>query len=444
LVEKRRDQIVSAAINLFAKKGYHKTTLRDLAEEAGISHGNIYDYVGSKEDILFLIHEYQSARVLKVLDENDADTYPPLEKLRRMIVSDLNASYSAREATLLFYQETKSMQKERLRKLSEIERSRLARIEQVIEECIRTGKCRNVNPRLVSNLCKVMSDIWPLKSWDLTGHTTRHQIEKMVLDAVFTGILQVKPASAHTNPDQGLLDGMTILVLNMGKLLAESLFPYFIAAGVRVVSYQKGSQAFETSRVDLVRQESPEKLLLFHQNEHGPMGPELFSRISKEVGSIDGVITNWDFIQDGSSPAVSSWQEIDEDFRITQSLIPVLKTDMKERGAGKIIHITPSYWSRERDRMLYESTKARILALTDYLARELGGLNMTVNCLVPGYIDGLQSLIRGQEQSLQVEAQIPLRRLGRMDDFLESIRFLLSRNSSYLTGQVLEVSGGLE
>ena len=58
LVVKRREQIVLAAINLFAKKGFHKATLRDLSEESGISHGNIYDYVGNKEDIFSLLHEF--------------------------------------------------------------------------------------------------------------------------------------------------------------------------------------------------------------------------------------------------------------------------------------------------------------------------------------------------------------------------------------------------
>ena len=58
LVEKRREQIVLAAIKLFAQKGFHKTSLRDLAEEAGISHGNFYDYIGTKQDIFFLIHEF--------------------------------------------------------------------------------------------------------------------------------------------------------------------------------------------------------------------------------------------------------------------------------------------------------------------------------------------------------------------------------------------------
>ena len=53
LVEKRREQIVLAAIKLFAKKGSTKAILRELSDEAGISHDNIYDYVGTKKAISF-------------------------------------------------------------------------------------------------------------------------------------------------------------------------------------------------------------------------------------------------------------------------------------------------------------------------------------------------------------------------------------------------------
>ena len=93
LVRTRREQIIRAAIKLFAEKGFHKTTLRELADEAGISHGNIYDYVGSKEDIFFLLHEFMAdladAGLLKSMEEVDN----PLEKLRRMVRSEFNLMY---------------------------------------------------------------------------------------------------------------------------------------------------------------------------------------------------------------------------------------------------------------------------------------------------------------------------------------------------------------
>jgi len=67
LVEKRREQILLAAIRLFSRKGFHKTNLRELAEEAGLSAGNIYDYVSSKEDIFYLIHSPVFIRIMPPL-----------------------------------------------------------------------------------------------------------------------------------------------------------------------------------------------------------------------------------------------------------------------------------------------------------------------------------------------------------------------------------------
>lgn len=57
LVEMRRSQFVKAAGELFARKGYHKTTIREITQGAGLSTGLIYSYVRSKEDMLFLVLE---------------------------------------------------------------------------------------------------------------------------------------------------------------------------------------------------------------------------------------------------------------------------------------------------------------------------------------------------------------------------------------------------
>ena len=55
LVEKRRAQFIDSAIDLFGQRGYHVTTIRDIAQAAGVSIGLIYQYVEDKEDILFLV-----------------------------------------------------------------------------------------------------------------------------------------------------------------------------------------------------------------------------------------------------------------------------------------------------------------------------------------------------------------------------------------------------
>jgi AcrR family transcriptional regulator len=85
LVERRRKQIVPAGIKLFSRNGFHKTTLKELAEEAGLSYSNIYDYVGSKEDIFFLTHDFLAGSAMEILNRSIEDIQDPIEKLRRMV-----------------------------------------------------------------------------------------------------------------------------------------------------------------------------------------------------------------------------------------------------------------------------------------------------------------------------------------------------------------------
>ena len=81
LVERRRAQIVEAATRLVARQGFAKTVVRDIAEEANISVGLVYEYVRSKEDILFLIYEYWARVWGEGLEKALARGKDPLDQL---------------------------------------------------------------------------------------------------------------------------------------------------------------------------------------------------------------------------------------------------------------------------------------------------------------------------------------------------------------------------
>src|SRR5690625_3173979 len=67
LIEKRRNQIIKASIVLFKQKGFHKTTTREIAKASGFSIGTLYEYIRSKEDVLFLVYESINNAVYKHL-----------------------------------------------------------------------------------------------------------------------------------------------------------------------------------------------------------------------------------------------------------------------------------------------------------------------------------------------------------------------------------------
>lgn len=441
-VKRRREQIISAATRLFSRKGFHKTTLRNLAEEAGISHGNIYDYIGSKEDILFLIHENSSEKIIERIKQDSDHIKQPLERLRRMIISELNTSYNLRQATLLFYQETKSLPKERRKQLLRIERKRLKQMELVIEECVKAGQSRPLNSRLISNFIKVMTDIWPLKSWDLAGHTTRHQIEKMILDAVFNGFLQPLTAGGQPRSDDISLGKRSILLINSGGLLGDALVSYLLSQGARIVSFQKGQRQSAGG----AKPDKGQATGLFHeytQSGSGSLDPALYRQIIADCGPVDTVITCWEYAEDEKGLPVVSASDIDLDFNRAIALTPHIQQTMVGSESGTIIHIAPSYWVRDTDRNLHASINARIQALTRQMSLDLGPLGIRVNNIIPGYIDGMRPLEKSSENNLPPLDLIPLGRLGRLEDLLETLRFLLSNQSGYLTGQSLNVGGGM-
>ena len=223
LVEKKREQIVLAAIKLFAKKGFFKTTLRDLSEEAGISHGNIYDYVGVKEDIFFLLYEYMDKLATDALHQSIKDLYDPLEKLKRMVRSEFNLMYQWADAILLIYKETHILNKPLLKKMLKRERTHIQLYESVLEECIKKGLMRDCNTRAIANIIKVMVDSWVLKRWDLRDYVTQLEMERCIIDLVFNGLLSVKCPKTSQSEDMKFLDGKTALVINGTTVLGEAI-----------------------------------------------------------------------------------------------------------------------------------------------------------------------------------------------------------------------------
>lgn len=91
----------------------------------------------------------------------------------------------------------------------------------------------------------------------------------------------------------------------------------------------------------------------------------------------------------------------------------------------------------------YVASKAGILGLTKALAKELGGRQITVNAITPGFIDTDMTSYMDESQRGQYLAEIPLKSFGTPEDIAAAVRFLTSSEARYITGQVLGVNGGL-
>lgn len=91
----------------------------------------------------------------------------------------------------------------------------------------------------------------------------------------------------------------------------------------------------------------------------------------------------------------------------------------------------------------YAAAKAGIMGFTKSLAREIGGKNVTVNTVAPGFIDTDMTRALSDEQRDALTQQIPLKRLGEPEDIARTVTFLASQGGAYITGQTINVNGGM-
>jgi AcrR family transcriptional regulator len=105
LVAERRENIVRAAIEVFLEKGFNAATTRDVCIKAGITQGTLYNYVRTKEDILYLVIDHASSRYHELIAEAVRDVADPQERLVRMVRATVEAQYRFRNHILLINRE---------------------------------------------------------------------------------------------------------------------------------------------------------------------------------------------------------------------------------------------------------------------------------------------------------------------------------------------------
>jgi 3-oxoacyl-[acyl-carrier protein] reductase len=122
----------------------------------------------------------------------------------------------------------------------------------------------------------------------------------------------------------------------------------------------------------------------------------------------------------------------------------VMRPLLKQKSGGRIINISSVVGlAGGSGQANYAAAKAGLIGLTKSLARELAGRQITVNAIAPGFIDTEMTAVLPEELRKTMLAQIPLGPVGTPQDIAELAMFLAGSGSSYITGQVIAVDGGL-
>jgi AcrR family transcriptional regulator len=116
LVEKRHQQIVNGACKVFFKKGYHPTTTRDIAKACGMSIGQLYHYISSKDDVLYLVHKHSQKLWYEYLEKsNFGKIDDPLQELTEALRHSLLFLMENKKLFQFIYSESKYLDKKHLR-----------------------------------------------------------------------------------------------------------------------------------------------------------------------------------------------------------------------------------------------------------------------------------------------------------------------------------------
>jgi AcrR family transcriptional regulator len=168
LVERRRRQIVDAAVRLFVENGFHKTTTRQIAQEAGFSIGTLYEYVASKEDVLYLVCDAIHAEVERGVAGVMGQAAGGWEALRGVIREYFLVCDGMSDHILLIYQETKSLTPQWQKKVLENE----VRITELFKGalaglCSREGLAGpdDASMELMAHNIMVLGHMWTFRRW---------------------------------------------------------------------------------------------------------------------------------------------------------------------------------------------------------------------------------------------------------------------------------------
>jgi len=127
-------------------------------------------------------------------------------------------------------------------------------------------------------------------------------------------------------------------------------------------------------------------------------------------------------------------------FLVTKSVVPY----MMKKKSGRIINLSSVVGvSGNAGQSNYSASKAGIIGFTKSVAKELASRNIRANAVAPGFIDTDMTSVLSEEVKQNINAQIPMKRMGTAQEIANVVYFLGSEESSYITGQVINIDGGM-
>ncbi len=242
------------------------------------------------------------------------------------------------------------------------------------------------------------------------------------------------------------LEGRTALVTGASQGIGEAIVRLLGARGARVVAAARSLDKLQSLATELAEQG-----VEVHPLELDLARPDTVAErlkgLPEPFSKVDILVNNAGITKDGllARMSLEAWEDV---LRVNLTgafaTARAVSRGMMRRRWGRIISVSSVVGLMgNAGQANYAAAKAGLVGFSKSLARELSGRNITVNVVAPGFIETAMTDRIPEKHREELVAVIPLHRLGSVDDVAWAVLYLASEEASYVTGHVLNVSGGL-
>ncbi|MGH8713049.1 MAG: TetR/AcrR family transcriptional regulator [Casimicrobiaceae bacterium] len=187
-VRERREVLINAAIRVFVEKGFHDTTVRDIGRAANMTQGTIYNYVSSKDDILYLVcdrivAEYND-QTRRALDTS----HDPIGRVRSAVRAISQVMYRHRREILLIYQESHLLEPRSRRVILARVEEFIGMFERIIADAARELHVPLPHPHLSANILTFLPVMIALRGWSLRGELPPEMVVEQITEFLVRGL----------------------------------------------------------------------------------------------------------------------------------------------------------------------------------------------------------------------------------------------------------------
>ncbi len=245
-----------------------------------------------------------------------------------------------------------------------------------------------------------------------------------------------------------MLENKVALVTGAGRGIGREIALTLAEYGADVIVNYNGSEERAKAVAAEIGEKGRKAVVMKANVSDADEVAALFEQSLKEFGRVDILVNNAGITKDNLILKMSE-QEYDAvvDTNMKGAFLcmkQAAKLMLKQRS-GRIINIASiSGIIGNAGQVNYCAAKAGMIGMTKALARELGSRSVTVNAVAPGFIETEMTDVLPQQVKDGMLAQIPLKRAGQAKDVAEAVAFLASEGAAYITGQTLQVNGGMD